>query len=94
MHQVAPPRLITRPAPPLDRDHRPPLPPAPAAPEPPFEIEDLRAGAQSGPQQSLRRQQRDVVAGGDEVALPEILDPHQVQGTGAAFSLPPLPDLF
>jgi hypothetical protein len=69
----------TRPAPPPDRNNRPPLPAATPTPQPPFEIEDLRAGAQSYPQQSLRRQQRDMVTGGaidlDEVARPEVLDP-------------------
>jgi hypothetical protein len=41
-------------SPPLDRSHRSPLSPTPAASEPPFEIEQLRRGAQSGPHQSLR----------------------------------------
>src|ERR1700674_380631 len=67
--------------PPFHRNHRPPLPPAPAAPEPPFEIEYLGRGAQSAPQQGLRRQQRDMLAGGaidlDEIARPEILDPRR-----------------
>jgi hypothetical protein len=42
-------------------------------------------GAQSAPQQSLGRQQRDVMAGGAidlrEVARPEILDPRGVEGS-------------
>jgi hypothetical protein len=58
--------------PPLHRNHRPPLPSALAAPEPPVEVENLCRGAQSGPEQRLRRQQRDTMAGGavdlDEVA--------------------------
>jgi hypothetical protein len=37
---------------------------APTAPEPPFEVENLGRGAQPDPQQRLRRDQRDVVAGG------------------------------
>jgi hypothetical protein len=41
---VAPP--LRPPLPPLDRNHRPPLGSAPAAPEAPFEVENLRAGAQ------------------------------------------------
>jgi hypothetical protein len=69
--------------PPLQRNHRPPLGSAPAAPEPVLEVENLRAEAQSDPEEGLRRQQRDVVAGGaidlDEVALPEILDPRRVE---------------
>ena len=67
----------------VHRNHRPPLLPAPSAPEPPFEVENLGRGAQSGPEQRLRRQQRDMVAGGaidlDEVTLPEILDPCRVE---------------
>src|SRR5260370_38037607 len=62
------PLIRYRPAPrsssPFNRNHRPPLPPASAAPEPPFEVENLGAGAQSDPQQRLRRKQRDVMAGG------------------------------
>ena len=58
------PERATRPAPATHRNHRPPLPPAPAAPQPPFEVENLGRGAQPGLQQRLRRQQRDMVAGG------------------------------
>jgi len=36
----------------------------PATPEPPFQVENLGRRAQSDPQQRLRRQQSDVVAGG------------------------------
>jgi hypothetical protein len=43
---------------------RPPLPPASPPPEPPFEVENLGCGAQPGPEESLRRQQRDVMTGG------------------------------
>jgi hypothetical protein len=57
----------------------PPLPSTLAAPKPRFEIENLRRGALPDPRQRLRRQQRDVMAGGtidlDEVTLAEILDP-------------------
>src|SRR5271166_5772923 len=55
--------LLTRPAPATDRNDRSPFPSAPAASEPPFEVENLGRGGQSGPQQRLRRQQRDVMAG-------------------------------
>ena len=59
---------------PLDRNHRPALRPAPAAPEAGFEVENLDHGAQPGPDEGLRRQQRDVVAGSaidlDRVAPP------------------------
>jgi hypothetical protein len=41
--------------PPLDRNHGRPLRSTPATAQLPFKIEDLRAGAPSGPQQSLRR---------------------------------------
>jgi hypothetical protein len=79
---------LRSPPPPLHGNHRSPLPPAPAAPEPPFEVENLCRGAQPDPQQSLRRQQRDVMAGGaidlDEVALSEILDPRGVGRSGGA----------
>jgi len=37
--------------------------PHPAASEPPFEVEYFGRGAQPGPQQRSRRQERDVVAG-------------------------------
>jgi hypothetical protein len=54
------------------------------APEPPFEIEHFRRWAESDLQQGLRRQQRDVVAGGaidfDEIPWPEILDPRHIAG--------------
>jgi hypothetical protein len=47
-------------------------------------MEHLSRGAQSDPQQSGRRQQRDVVAGRAihlyEVAPPKIRDPRRVQG--------------
>jgi hypothetical protein len=70
--------------PPINRDHSPPLPAASTTSEPPFEVEDLRSGAQAGSQQSLRRQQRDVVAGRaidlDEVAHLKILDARSVEG--------------
>ena len=63
---------LTPPLPPLHRNHRPPLSPTPAASEPPFEIQNLGRVAQPSSQQSLRRQQRDVVARGalpfDEIA--------------------------
>jgi hypothetical protein len=49
--------------PPLDRNDRSPLLPASATPEPSFEVENLCRGAQSEPQQGLRRRQRDVMAG-------------------------------
>ena len=65
---------------------------AAVAPEPepvPFQIEHLECGALSEPQEGVRRQQRDVLTGGaidlDEVASPEILDPHYVEGTICAF---------
>src|SRR5260370_37833431 len=82
------PLIRYRPAPrsssPFNRNHRPPLPPASAAPEPPFEVENLGAGAQSDPQQRLRRKQRDVMAGGgidlDEGTRPEGLHPRGVKG--------------
>jgi hypothetical protein len=55
-----------------------PLLAGPAAPEQPFEVENLCRGAQSDPHQSLRRQQRDMVAGSaidlHEVAEPKVLE--------------------
>src|SRR5271163_1723992 len=76
--------LLTRPCPaPPNRNDRPPLPCAPGTGAV-LEFENLGRGAQSAPQQSLRRQQRDVVAGGaidlDQVAVPKILDPRRVKG--------------
>jgi hypothetical protein len=50
---------------------------------PAFEIENFGLGAETEPQQEIRRQQRDVVAGStidlDEVTTPEILDPCRVK---------------
>jgi hypothetical protein len=58
--------------------------PATATPEAPLQVEYLGRAAQAGLHQRLRRQQRDVVTGGAidlyEVTLPEILDPHRVEG--------------
>jgi hypothetical protein len=51
-------------APPLDRNDRAPPPSTPATAKPPFEVEGLDRGAQSGSHQGLRRQQRDMMAGG------------------------------
>jgi hypothetical protein len=69
---------------PLDRhDGSSPCSASPA-PDPLLEIEHLGLRAEPKPQQKLRRQQRDVIAGGaidlDEVALPETLDPCGVEG--------------
>src|ERR1700722_10839275 len=50
--------------PPLDRNDRSPLRSASAAPKPALEVENLGLGVQTGPEQRVRRQQRDVVAGG------------------------------
>ena len=44
----------TRPAPPPDRNNRPPLPAAPAAPQPPFEVEHLARVAAAGTENELR----------------------------------------
>jgi len=72
----------SRAAPPLNRDHRPPLPSASAAPMPPLEVEDLSAGTEPEHPRRLRRQQHDVVAGDaiglHEIAPSEILDPRDV----------------
>src|SRR5438105_4868458 len=51
-------------APPFHRDHRPPLPPSLPTSEPVLQVENLGRADQPGPQQRLRRQQRDMVAGG------------------------------
>jgi hypothetical protein len=71
-------------SPPLHRNYRPPLPSAAPTPEPRFEIENLGRRAQADPQQSLRRQERDMVTGGaidlDEVTQPKVLDPRGVEG--------------
>ena len=71
----------SRAAPPLNRDHRPPLPSASAAPMP-HEVEDLSAGTEPEHPRRLRRQQHDVVAGDaiglHEIAPSEILDPRDV----------------
>jgi hypothetical protein len=52
---------------------------APAAPDAPFEIENLRAGAEHEPQQGIRPQQGDAMAGGaidlHDIAAPEVFDP-------------------
>ena len=49
---------------------------------PAFEIENFGLGAETEPQQEIRRQQRDVVAGStidlDEITTPEILDPRAI----------------
>jgi hypothetical protein len=69
---------------PLDRHDRSSLRSASATPGPPFEIEHLGLRAETEPQQEVRPQQRDVMAGStidlDEIASPEILDPRQVEG--------------
>jgi hypothetical protein len=71
-------------APPLDRNDGPSPRSASAAPDALFEVEHLGPGAQTVPEQKLRRQQRDMMAGGaidlDEIAMPKILDPRQVKG--------------
>jgi len=69
-----PPRGSRALPPPFHRNNRAPLPPAPATPEPPFQVENLCGGAQPGPEESLRRQQRDVMTGGaiDFSDLPSI----------------------
>src|ERR1700731_32115 len=70
--------------PPLHRTHRLPPFPATATPEPPFEIQELGRGPQTGSEKRLRREQRDVLAGSaidlHEVTRPEILDPRCVEG--------------
>jgi len=49
----------------------------------PFEVENLGRGSQSGPEQRLRRQQRNMMASDavhlDEIAPAEILDPRCVE---------------
>jgi hypothetical protein len=60
----APARRITRLAATFDRKNRSRLPRALATPEPLLEVGNLRCGAKPDPQQGLRRQQRDVIAGG------------------------------
>ena len=69
---------------PLDRDNRPPLPPAPAAPQPSFEVEYLGRWAQSGPQERLRRQRCDMVAGGASAARNLLADKLVVADLGTA----------
>jgi hypothetical protein len=53
---------------------------------------DRTIRAQSDPHQRVRRQQRNVVAGGaiylDEVTYPEILDPRRVEGQHFRVSVP------
>src|SRR5215472_19173977 len=57
---------------------------AAAPPQPFLEVEHPRAGVQPQPLQGLRRQQREVMAGGavrlDKITPPEILDPRHVEG--------------
>ena len=64
------PARITSPKP------RPAPSPAPAAPEAAFQIQNLGRAAQASSQRRVRRQQRDVMAGGaidlQEVTSPEI----------------------
>jgi hypothetical protein len=71
-------------APPLDRHHRPSPRSTTATSNPSFEIEHLSLRAEPEPQQEVRPQQGDVMAGStidlDEIASPKILDPRQVQG--------------
>ena len=61
----------------------------------PFEVENLRRGAQADPEQSPRRQQRDVMAGRaidlHKVAPPEILDPRRIAGRAARNPASPIP---
>jgi hypothetical protein len=69
---------LTRPDAALDRDHRPPSLSEPPAPDPLFEVEHLGLRAAPEAQKELRREQRDVTAGGaidlDEIAPAKILD--------------------
>ena len=69
--------------PPFHRHHRPPLLAAAAAAQPALQVENLRRGDQPRPQQRLRRQQSDVLAGAaihlDEIARREILDARGVE---------------
>ena len=73
---------------PLDRNHRPPLPPAPAAPKAPFEVEQLRRGFQPHPQQRLRRQQCDMMAGG-AIGLDQVAPPYMPSMASEAAVLTP-----
>jgi hypothetical protein len=54
---------ITRSAPPLDRDHRPPLPSASPAPQLPFEVQHFGRGAEPEPQKGIRRRKILAIAG-------------------------------
>jgi hypothetical protein len=67
---------LTRSAAPTDRNDGQPLRSAPAASYAPFEVQHLCLRAEPEPQQKVRRQQRDVIAGGaidlDEIATPEM----------------------
>jgi hypothetical protein len=57
-----------------------------------LEVEHLGLRAQPEPYQELGRQQRNVMAGStidlDEIAMPEILDPRQIQGAAFRFPFP------
>jgi hypothetical protein len=76
--------VLSAPALPLHRHDSASPRSAPATPNAPFEIENLGVGAEPEPQQKLRRQPRDVVAGRtidlDEITTPQILNPRQIQG--------------
>jgi hypothetical protein len=76
---------ITHSAPPLDQNDRPTPASASAAPEPPFEDQHLRRGAEPEPQQGLRRQQRDLVAGGDPQQRASVSDQSACCKTCAIF---------
>jgi hypothetical protein len=72
----APPRHL------IETTARPSLPASPT-PDPLFEVEHLGLRAEPEAQKELRREQRDVTAGGTidlhKIALPEILDPRGVE---------------
>ena len=79
-------------SPPLDRNDSPSPRSTSATSNPPFKVEHLGLRAEPEPQQKVRPQQSDVMAGGtidlDEIASPEILDPRQVEGLHIRGSVP------
>jgi hypothetical protein len=78
--------------PPLDGNDSPPRRSASAAPNPRFEIEDFGLPAEPERQQEVRRQQRDVMAGGTidlhDIAATKILDPCQVSASSTPIGRP------
>jgi hypothetical protein len=86
-----PASLFAGASPSIFRNYGSPLLPAPAAPEPSFEVDTLAAGLGPTLGSAVRRQQRDVVAGGaidfDELARSKILDPRRIEGQHSGVSV-------